>query len=274
MGSVAIDLDDARRAVADTSSQVARLLRSLSTTGIPVPGSAWTLRDTAVHLAADITTNVDAASGADQHFDMPGRETASDRLATLNDRAVRQDVATDPAALAASVERAATAFLAAIEGRRGDERVKTPWYGERSSMDIDVMTCVVLGELVVHGHDMAQAAGQRWAIDPRHAALVLCGIADLLPLYLVPAGGARRHSAFEVSIRGSESFVVTVEGDRATVRTDAGAVDCHISADPVSLLLVAYGRRSQWGPILTGKMVAWGRRPWLGLSFRGLFTNP
>jgi hypothetical protein len=45
---------------------------------------------------------------------------------------------------------------------------------------------------------------------------------------------------------------------------DVDRVDCHVSADPVALLLIAYGRRSQWVPILTGKLIAWGRQPWLG----------
>jgi hypothetical protein len=31
-----------------------------------------------------------------------------------------------------------------------------------------------------------------------------------------------------------------------------------------SALLVAYGRRSQWVQFLTGRLVAWGGKPWLG----------
>jgi hypothetical protein len=57
---------------------------------------------------------------------------------------------------------------------------------------------------------------------------------------------------------------VTIRDGALTVTREDGPVDCHVSADPVALLLVAYGRRSQWGPIVTGKLVAWGRKPWLG----------
>jgi hypothetical protein len=51
-------------------------------------------------------------------------------------------------------------------------------------------------------------------------------------------------------------------------------VDCRISADPVAFLLVGYGRVSQWPQIARGKMVAWGRKPWLGVKFRSLLRKP
>ncbi len=47
-----------------------------------------------------------------------------------------------------------------------------------------------------------------------------------------------------------------------------------ISADPVAFLLVGYGRIGQWGQILRGKLVASGRKPWLGLGFGKLLTSP
>lgn len=274
MGSVAIDLDRARLALAHVGDQVDALLRSLPGTEARVPHSTWTVRDAAAHLAVDVRTNAEALSGADQHFDLPVQASTPERLARLNARAVQDVRATRPEALATLVAESVDAFLAATDGRSGTERVATPWYGEGTSLDLDAMVCVVLGEVVVHGYDMAQAAARSWPIDPGHASLVLCGVADMLPLYLGPARGHRGRTAYEVRIRGGERFSVVIDGDTATVAGPDIRVDCHISADPVDLMLVAYGRVSQWGPISTGKMVAWGRRPWLGLSFRGLFADP
>ena len=42
----------------------------------------------------------------------------------------------------------------------------------------------------------------------------------------------------------------------------------------MTFLLVAYWRRSQWPGILRGQLRAWGRRPWLGTRFQGLFVRP
>jgi hypothetical protein len=40
------------------------------------------------------------------------------------------------------------------------------------------------------------------------------------------------------------------------------------------MLLVFYGRISKWPPVLTGKILAWGRKPWLGLSMTKFLTTP
>lgn len=50
-----------------------------------------------------------------------------------------------------------------------------------------------------------------------------------------------------------------------------GPIDCYLSGDPLTLLLVLYGRRAPWGPALTGKALAWGRKPWRGLTMTKLF---
>jgi hypothetical protein len=53
----------------------------------------------------------------------------------------------------------------------------------------------------------------------------------------------------------------------------AGDVDCRISADPVSLLEVLYGRESQWPAVLRGRLVAFGRKPWLAFGLSSRFSG-
>src|SRR5205085_2011411 len=52
---------------------------------------------------------------------------------------------------------------------------------------------------------------------------------------------------------------------------DRGRADVHISSEPVTALLNAYGRIGPWRPALTGKVLVWGRRPWLAPGFPRLF---
>ena len=47
--------------------------------------------------------------------------------------------------------------------------------------------------------------------------------------------------------------------------------DVVISAAPSPLILVFYGRVGQWGRILRGEMLAWGRKPWLAFGLPSLF---
>ena len=53
-----------------------------------------------------------------------------------------------------------------------------------------------------------------------------------------------------------------------------GAIDVHISGDPAALLLVFYGREPQWRHIATGRMLAWGCKPWLALTLTSRFHKP
>ena len=82
-------------------------------------------------------------------------------------------------------------------------------------------------------------------------------------------------AVYELRIRGGSRLYLTIRDGRLDIGVDRPKrVDCVISADPVSYLLVGYGRRSQWKPILTGKIMALGRKPWLGFGFGKLFVSP
>ena len=63
--------------------------------------------------------------------------------------------------------------------------------------------------------------------------------------------------------------VLTVRPEPATE-----PVDCHICADPAVHLLLSYGRIGPVRPALTGRIVAWGRRPRLALVLPRLFRAP
>lgn len=43
---------------------------------------------------------------------------------------------------------------------------------------------------------------------------------------------------------------------------------------PWAILLVGFGRTGQWTQILCGKIIASGRKPWLGLGFGRLLVSP
>jgi hypothetical protein len=50
-------------------------------------------------------------------------------------------------------------------------------------------------------------------------------------------------------------------------------VDCHISAEPVTFLLMSYNRIGPTMPALSGKVRVWGRRPWLATRLGGVFKT-
>lgn len=97
----------------------------------------------------------------------------------------------------------------------------------------------------------------------------------MVPLVVNPETARGHTASYEVRARGGPRFVVRFRDGIAAVEPAGGqAVDCRLSADPVDLMLVVYGRIGQWGPIARGRLRAWGRKPWLGLTFKSLFVNP
>ena len=153
---------------------------------------------------------------------------------------------------------------------------KTPWYGPGQTLTPDCLTALALSELTVHGHDIATGTGRPWPISAEHAKLILGTVCPKMwPLVVRPEAGRRARVTYELRLRGNgPRYVVRVADGTAEVRAAGGPVDCVISADPVTFLLVGYGRMPLGRALLRGGMLAWGRRPWLGLRFKDLFFNP
>lgn len=135
----------------------------------------------------------------------------------------------------------------------GDQRVRA-----------DRALGTLLGEFVVHGHDIARTANRPWPIDPEHVPLVLAGLHQVLPGWVDPARSAGHTATYEMRLRGIERNVYRFDDGRLTVNpAETGVVDVRISSEPVTALLMNYGRVGPWLPTLTGRVLAWGRRPWL-----------
>ena len=74
-----------------------------------------------------------------------------------------------------------------------------------------------------------------------------------------------------VALAQSSRFV---EAEQAARREAVLVPGGPATADPAALLMVAWARQSQWHAIARGKLMAWGRKPWLGFRFRSLLRNP
>ena len=134
---------------------------------------------------------------------------------------------------------------------------------------------ILLGELIVHGYDIASSLGSPWPIVPSHVGMVVDGINPILPGWLDARRSDRHNATYELRLRGQATHVYAFSDGILQVNPpDPPPIDVHISGDPVATLLVLYKRRSQWPSILTGKLLAWGRRPWLALTFGSRIHRP
>lgn len=196
---------------------------------------------------------------------------------------VKSDPERDPTVLADRIETRAQEYLGECQG--ADPNAPRPWLIDGVTVRQSTLTYHLLSETLMHGYDIAQAARRPWRIEPAHAAMVLSRFNLAIAQAVGPrafvngAKAAGVRATFDIHIRGGDSFLfIFQDGDlRVEVRSSGKAgrkVDCHISADPVAFLMVFWARQSQWSAIAKGKLLAWGRKPWLGPQLRALIRNP
>lgn len=265
-----VDTAAARSAVAAAGDRVSSLLRSIDKPTAPALGE-WDLTDVAVHVSHAIEAVTALARGGGPLLGGIGE------LEGLTRVLVRGESERDLRVIADRIQASVAGFLDATAAAGPETR---EWLVPGTRMPMSSLLCHVLNELVVHGRDMALADGKPWPIKRSQAGLVVSG-------FLVPAlanlGGAMVdqkaaagvHATFDVRVRGGGRAAFSFhDGDLTIEPEPSGPVDCRLSVDPAAFLLVAWGRKSQWGPIARGQLLAWGRRPWLGLKLRALMLNP
>ena len=266
-----VDRAAAQEAVAEVAAQVSTLLRSVQHPDAPALGE-WTLTETAIHLshAADAIAAMAQGGGA-LLTDLWG-------LGDLTKALVEGEATRDLGELADRIDATTARFLT-IVGDAEEDGVRT-WLVEGVEVPLSMLICHMLNELVVHGRDIALADGVAWPIERRRAALILTGflfpsMAKLGRVLVNQEAATGVKATIEVRLRGGGRAVLRFDdGDLSVEPVPTGAVDCHLSVDPVAFMLVGWGRIGQWPAILKGQLLAWGRKPWLGLKLRTVLRNP
>lgn len=272
MASGGTDREDFSRALAaahHAAERCALLIEQAPDASARLPRSEWSVRDLAAHIVLGTEVYREYAAGRTEPF-VDVSDWAGGSLARTSAQRLVEEQEQSLQALATRLRNAAEALLEFTADCNGDEQVV--WHG----IEIDVRSTIgiLLGEYLVHGYDLARLLNQRWPVDRNDARVVLGATFSLLPLMADPRTTARVHASFDLRVRGGTQITLRIDDGRVTTDVPGMPVDCHVSADPVALLLVAYGRRSQWGAILTGRMLAWGRKPWLGLRLTSYLVAP
>lgn len=190
------DRETARRSLAEAGVRLVRLVRQ-GDPQAPVAGSEWRVADVVVHLAHVFLGFSEAAADNSMQFAryVPEEPDFHRRLATVNGTLIREfSQGADPRPLAEAVtmiEEGLAAFLAATATLEPDAPLATPWYGPGVTRTPDTLTALALGELLVHGLDIARATSAPWPIGRTEAAIVADEVfARMLPLMLTDRGRA------------------------------------------------------------------------------------
>ncbi len=275
-------------ALRDEVRRVTTLMRSIGDPGIPAVGQ-WNVAEVAMHLSLNwllvlgqvrrdlsrykaVVPSMAGVAGDSMIPDMWDN-------ADLNALGLKADSERDLAVLADRIEQRADEYFGECAAHSPDE--PRPWTVEGTTVPLSALTCNLLSETIMHGYDMAKAVGRKWRIEPTHAAMVVRQF--FVPVmqtcdprtFVNAEKAAGLQATYELRLRGGGWLNwVFDNGSLRVEEPSTRRVDCHILADPAAFFMVFWERQSQWNAIAKGQLIAWGRKPWLGLKFRSLIRNP
>jgi uncharacterized protein (TIGR03083 family) len=247
-------------AVEKTAFRVSLLMRAASHPERKAIGF-WTVGETANHMSHCYPSFIDVFRGT--------FSVAPEDVDSHNAEVLAEDPVHDLDVLADRVDVGAPEYLEAAISV-GEDTLVDFFTGMR--VPASAVSATLLGETLVHGYDIAKAEGLPWPIEPEHAILTMEGLAPVMVHFVDEDAAAGLKAGFEIRLRGGPTQYWYFEDGRLTIENSpVSAVDCHISADPVTLLLMSYNRIGPTMPSLTGKVRVWGRRPWLAMRLGGVF---
>ncbi len=254
-------LEEVRKTLEEAGERFATLLRQVTDTSLPAIG-VWNVGETAAHVAI---------SGGFFRGVARGERTpeAMEEVAEHNARFLAGDPERDPLVLAERFEENERRLIEEF-GHLADDPTLELFRG--LVVPTSSMLGVELGEVLIHGWDIARACGLPWTIEPDHAAVALASMLPVFPASLDRQAAAGFSVTFEMRLRGNGRAVLVFDDGSLHLEAPSGqAVDFTMSVDPTAYLLIAMRRIPQWKPMLQGKVLVWGRRPWLAATILGKF---
>jgi hypothetical protein len=267
LGVLVVDRVGARQALLEVTEVVAGMVRPLQDTAVPIPGFDWTVGEMANHLAMAAQLFVDLAGGATR---MHGDQT-KEGLAAANAALLAGDLERSGEKLADAIVTSTRTFLETVDTRPSGQLVMAP----AGRMDMDTFVSYALTHAGQHSCAIARAVHQPRPITKQHVNLMMPFLCLGMENFVSKEKTKNLTASFLLHLRGGPKVAVTFDkGAISVAAKPPRGVDCHISADPVQLFLVAMGLKKQWGPIATGKLMTWGKKPWLALQFVSFFAVP
>jgi uncharacterized protein (TIGR03083 family) len=257
---IPLDWESVRSTCQTTTSRFAELLRKAQDGQAPVPGLDWTVAQLAGHVVSLTARYEPFLEGKGDAFYANMSDMNAEELDAFSHLSLSE--------LADDLERGTSSLLSLCPS--GDAPARF------FDVESDCASAIALyaEELLVHGLDLARAVGSRWEITRGESVIALAGLIVGMPKFINPQAARGPHVTYEVRLRGGPTFSVAIDNGAATFSPGrAPDADCRISADPIAFLLNGTNRQSRSRTLLAGRMLAFGRKPWLAIRFEKLFVD-
>lgn len=262
-----VDRERVSAAALTVAERIAGMVRDLPDTGIPIPGSEWTVGETAAHLAF---TNIGVAIMARGLF-IPYADGTREGFAAANADSLEGYPERDGAVLAGRIVDGMRAFLAEAAAQPPGDVYRTPM----GAMDMDTFASYVLTHNLMHGCAMADGLRLPYPFEPGHAAMVWPFLSHAIPLMLDRNAARGLDACIELAVEGAFKGVLVFGGGKVTVKSTAPEpVDCFMSADPLTFFLVIFKLVSVADAVERGGLEIRGPRPELGTMLPSFYEVP
>ncbi len=256
--------DELRECIGHARGRFDRLVRTVDPLARP-PGLNWTVQQVVAHVLTVARRYQGMAHGREYPHAAHPRD-----LDVINQRELEAAIAPIPEladhllALAAEMD----SFFDVVS----NEPATIPF---PAGAVIDGITAQTnwLGELLVHGHDVARAVKSAWELPERDMLLVARGLMQMAPAYLRVAVSPDIDVCVAFECSGARPYLVHIHHGvaEARVRRPDDRPDAVLRLPASTLTQLFYQRIGVFSAVLKGLRITGGRRPWVALKGMAYF---
>ena len=252
----------AHERVADRFSN---LLRTSPDGTRKVPHLTWTVGETGAHVLVSTRLYPDMLAGVST-----GWASLRDGDAE-NARLLAEIPEREPREIADAMDIAAPTLREAFAGYSED---LATWHAGLR-IPPAAMVGMLVGDMLVHGWDIATAIEGTWIIDPPDACLSFAAVMPVIAQFVDDRAAKGFSATYGIQFRRGPAFTLAfADGSLTATEGRPSRADCRMSVDPVAYLLTSYGRIPVWRPAVRGQLVTYGRRPWIGPRLSSVLVSP
>lgn len=259
------DIDGVKQSLTSVAQYISDSVKH-SDASMPIKDSEWTIGDAVAHLVISQRLFKKIINGTKS----PYGDGDLSEFAKVNERLLGEFKDRNPLSLAKLVVQETDALLKEAQKHSVNFIVNTHF----GDLTIDDCIRYSLCHLLIHGCDIALALNKDLPLERDHVVYIVPFLKKMMARVRGDKS-AKTKISYGINIRGVDVFAIIYEGGNIKISNDIpGNVDCYISVHPIDFFLVSFGKSTILRSLLKGRIMVWGKKPWLALKLKTIFPNP